>query len=96
MSPELSTLPQRMREAADVIDEAAAEFHGRPENMNSGWLAHNWTAKDLRTYADDWEAADRQAEALTDELARDLYGAGWRKVCRSDVRQLIESGWTKS
>jgi phage terminase large subunit GpA-like protein len=88
--PDLSTLPNRMRYAATVIDEADNRY---------GTHESGWDSGGLRQLADMWENDDRQAEAersaLADELATELYEAGWVKVSSAHVIHLIESGWRK-
>jgi hypothetical protein len=103
--PDLSTLAQRMRYAAQVLDEARAEFHNRPENDNSNWLAIAWNKGDLCSFASQWEAADRElierGETI-DELATVLMpifdswtGNMCGRMCREAARLVVESGWRK-
>lgn len=65
--PDLSTLPQRMRYAAKVIEEA---------NLRKGDGAVSWGMGGLEIHADRWEFEDRAADerdAEVDELARKMY-----------------------
>lgn len=93
--PDLSTLPKRMRYAADVMDEyiSATSLHsGNP------FAAHN-----LRVAADRLET---RREAKVEELARELC-AGFHHASelpnnpvladyyRRVAGELIESGWRK-
>lgn len=56
----MSTLPERIREAAEVLDEARAERHRRRKDESS-WPAGDFAVMDMRRFADEWEAADRLA-----------------------------------
>lgn len=67
--PDLSTLPQRMRYAADVVAEAQKRYADRPGDTAP------WSAKHLRQFAVKWEAEDREVaerEDLVKELLKDL------------------------
>lgn len=90
------TFPDRMRLAADIIDDVNTRLGG-PINGH-------WRPSELRGEADQVEAEERDAAArqtLTDDLAEDLrtlsintelpYGERWADC----ARQLIESGWHK-
>ncbi|MBB3752432.1 hypothetical protein FHT44_004944 [Mycolicibacterium sp. BK634] len=70
---DLSTLPERMRFAAAVLDEARAEFRRRGDSQaNPDWDGLAWNKADLCTLASRWEDAD---QALVEELAMDLQAA---------------------
>jgi hypothetical protein len=96
-APDLSTLPQRMRYAATVLEEA----HER--NGTTG----DWCSRNLIIAAAKWECEERQAhERLVEELAREMFVAGGDRDCptrerleqrgyMSPARKLIESGWRK-
>lgn len=59
------TLPERMRESAEVVREADQRCHGRIEG---------WTPADLEGTADAWEAEERAAIAeLVEEFAKALH-----------------------
>jgi hypothetical protein len=83
--PDLSTLAQRMRYAADVI----AEYTTACRSLHAGtqFAAHN-----LRLAADRYE--QDQIRAIAD-LAQSLYELGWRKVTTDQAKILVESGWRK-
>lgn len=94
-------LPIRMRLAADAVRDARDEYHRRPENSNSTWLARQWSDHDLRTYATAWEAAEKNAatrEAEIHELATVLapqnYLAGNPPLAAA--RRAYEAGWRKT
>lgn len=103
-TPDLSTLPQRMRYAAQVIGEANDRLHyGTIEDL---------PPPVLRSLADEWEAEDRAAaehEALVEELVQEIVQAvvpglninlvnlattGDMEL-HNVARKLIENGWTK-
>lgn len=98
--PDLSTLPQRMRYASTVIEEAAREYHRR--DPQGGWLARNWRSTDLVSYADLWERVDREADLRKlDELGgiiaehfRALGVSGYNVAARGAARKAIDAGWT--
>lgn len=96
----MSTLPQRMREAADTLEEwSARQGYGSPAGIE-------WNAKDLRTEAEHLEAELDQVE----KLAIDLRAArldhsvlnGWdgadegaKVIYRQQAAKLLEQGWIK-
>lgn len=67
-SPDLSTLPKRMRFAALVLDEARKEFHSRTENMSSNWIALAWNKGDLCTFASKWERSDEHRTIVSESV----------------------------
>lgn len=87
-----ATLPDRMRAAADTLDDVNARYDGR---FADGSPLPAWDAANLRHVADRWEAEDSEQEERVQELARALYNAGWAKVTTNQARQLIADGWTK-
>lgn len=96
------SLPQRMREAAPVLIEAAAR-------AGVSVRAQEWAhvADSLIAFADRWEAEDRvkaEREALVEEFASRIYhyltgqswlGAGSVDDYRDAARKLIDAGWRK-
>lgn len=65
------TLPDRMREAADTLDEASER-----RGTNGVFDSSIWKATSLRGAADRWEAEDREEAknyALAKEFAHALY-----------------------
>lgn len=102
--PDLSTLPKRMRYAADVLKEARKAHHSRPENGNSDWAAYAWDPTNLCYHADNWESEDSEAadrDAQIEELAQAMYQQIY-SVSRFQfpwfqtvARNLVESGWRK-
>lgn len=95
-----STLPQMMRTAALVLEEARAYFHNLPENENSGWIARNWTAEDLLKYAHVWEIREgvRKQRERDHEQLRATLSDGMREYGMSAgaiASELIEQGWTR-
>ena len=97
------SLPQRMREAAKVLDEASAR-----KQLNDDSRVP-WTAFQLRYTADRFESEDNttaELESLVEELAKTLL-----ETChdilriessgplfddaREGARKLIDAGWTK-
>lgn len=107
--PDLSTLPKRMRFAAEVLKEARETFHSRPENDRSGWLANHWTSSDLLNHAAAWERADAAKAAedadlrqLTVEL-QSVYSrvlqpssADWaEQEARIHAQQMVSLGWRR-
>lgn len=101
-TPDLSTLPARMRYAKTVVDEADARYGS----------SHPWIPWALLNYADKWEAEDNAAaerEQVAEQLATELYLAGgWPYIalseaahgtqswCRDTARKLAERGWTRA
>ena len=94
------SLPQEMREAADVLDVANDRNKLLPDTP--------WSPLQLREYADKWEAEDNVAaerEAMAEELARNVlsaFGVFWsldilaeRDKWLQMTRKLIAAGWTK-
>lgn len=97
------SLPQRMREAAKVVVEAARRW-------NSTALAPTeWpvTYESLIALADEWESEDRakaEQEVMVEELARDIAlaefpDASWPDDFesgerRAHARKVIAFGWT--
>lgn len=66
----MSTLPERMRQAASAIDEADLRV--------SGELGNKWDSELLRRWANNFDAEDRAAaerEALVEQLAETMQGA---------------------
>ncbi|WP_141772484.1 hypothetical protein [Mycolicibacterium neoaurum] len=104
MSDTERPLWERMREAADTIIEARTEFHNRPENLNSLWMAQAWTARDLNSFADLWEIAasqDAERRALEDQLTRWIFNSSFSEAeyesnpltvdrCRNSAKALLE------
>jgi hypothetical protein len=87
--PDLSSLPNRMRYAADVLDEANKQF---------GKIA-GWYAGDLRGTASLWEAEElRRRNTARDQLSREIKAV---EVADAEyphwviANALIESGWRK-
>lgn len=98
--PDLSTLPKRMRYAATVVEEARREYHNRPNNLNSNWVANAWDPTNLRHHADEFEADDRTNDELINELAPLLSVICDEAVAKDRgyvyvARRLAEFGWTK-
>lgn len=106
--PDLSTLPQRMRFAADVMDQAKTRLE--QELYGALYPAHGaseWNSEALRERADIWEAQDRDAaekaarESLIRELSWAFYeterwsGGAPHQKHRNAARKLVESGWRK-
>jgi hypothetical protein len=92
--PDLSTLPARMRYAADVLREADERYASK----------HSWSPDGLEIIADTWEDQDRattERAAWIRELANTIYrAAGWsgngpHEPHLEAARRLIESGWRK-
>lgn len=97
--PDLSTLPQRMRYAAEVRDEANArigDWDGK--RFGGSWL----------TYADMWEAQDRadsEKVAQSHALAEELWEAFLVDYHTDSIteklkilgicRRLVDDGWKK-
>jgi hypothetical protein len=94
-TPDLSTLPQRMWFAADVIGEVINRIA-----LEGGRGPVAFASVDLRCLANRWEAEDRKAgeqAAQVDVLAAELDGVlpeGWIDFVGM-ARKLIESGWRK-
>lgn len=107
--PDLTTLPQRMLWAADVLAEANERYNLHPDAPCSA----SWLRNEARHVEDeDKEAAEK--DALVEDLARELFNAqsarypnrnelkAWDEAgtCRDDsmglARALIDNGWTKS
>jgi len=86
------TLPDRMREAAEVLHAADQRCHGRIEG---------WTPADLIGTADAWEAEDNatvELEALVDDVAQASFSAcsegnlddsGAREIHRAIARTIL-------
>ena len=90
--PDLSTLPKRMRYAAQVLEETNKRFR-------DGCCLWSWSPSSLGKYAQKFEAEDREAaerEALLDKLINEMrpYCANIKEV-KSAARKLIENGWHK-
>jgi hypothetical protein len=102
--PTEPTLPERMRLAADTIDEANTRIGG-PTN---GY----WRPSELRKEADEVDAEDREAAEKADQvevLSKELFTANYQNKGKRwdavwpDVKEiyhriantLIESGWRK-
>ena len=93
---DLSTLPQRMRYAAEVLAEAEVRY---------SQVAHElgWDITGIRSVADKFESEDRADDehtALIEELAKELSCAESvvlpeRGFNYAKARRLIESGWRK-
>lgn len=102
--PDLSTLPQRMRYAADVLGEADERYGSK----------HSWSPDGLEIYASKWEDQDCEAAELDtqiEELARKIYHVGFvvgmhnhrlafedysgKEAIQRTAKRLIESGWRK-
>ena len=103
---------ERMREAADILDEASVEAEGR------GVLGtcDIWNAAGLRERADQWEREDTEKAAAAaaydkqvEELAKAIcahdpdviwtwHGAseGYKQSMLGIARDLIDAGWTKT
>lgn len=95
---ERSTLPERMRAAAETLVEASKRYSEEHGLLPEQFEATSWDAANLRVVADRWETLDAEqaaADALAIELARTLYDAGWHQVTERQVRPLIDDGWTK-
>lgn len=101
-TPDLSTLPQRMRYASQVMEEAAEEYHRRYD----AWLFPHWQARHLPQFADQWEAEDRheadERQAQIDSLAEIIedrfryHTASAAITARGAARKAIEVGWRNS
>jgi hypothetical protein len=99
--PDLSTLPKRMRYAAEVLREV-----NKREGMHSDF---SWANCGLRALADRWESEDATAaerDALVEELAKGMALAVWNGIDHwaddyvkalylSCARFVVESGWRK-
>lgn len=78
----MSTLPERMRQAADTLIEANYRFTGCSEAEARQMAEDKWSAVKLRHWADQWEGQDRRQAAIdraVEVLARDMYD-GWSTV----------------
>jgi hypothetical protein len=92
---DLSTLAQRMRFAAHILEEATGRING---DLGAG-LDWNWRPSELRNEAHHVEAEDRETAELEEQMLvltgelLDLGGVGgsWGDV----ARKLIENGWRK-
>lgn len=92
----MKTLPERMREAAETLNEANVR-HG-----STTWPA--WAPDSLRHYANVWEVEDA-VNAEVEDLAQRLFeliGGIWRGLpdgCREDyrdrARKLLDAGYRK-
>lgn len=95
------SLPQRMREAAEVLREADRRCHGRIEG---------WTPLDLEGTAEAWESEDRakaEQEAAVEELAKwlSIHIGTWPEdewhlrakpnYWHDKARELMDAGWRK-
>ena len=89
----LLPLPQRMRAAADVLEDATNRNGGHEDTSV-------WRAQQLRVVAEQWEREDAQAagkEQAVEELAQEItdirgvFGGGSSYI----ARKLIDAGWTK-
>lgn len=92
-----------MRAAADVLEEARSRFHNDPANSNSGWVANNWTPRDLRKYADAWEQEDAKEadlDQIVEEIAAEIFTmwspgfdregeAGSQNLYRNSIRGML-------
>lgn len=111
MEPDLSTLPQRMRYAAEVLESASQRLTAEyPDRLGY------WYPNDLRIKAHDWEAKDRAAaerDTEVEELAKLLYTSiyngppgdtpPWnsrsnmtKSAYQRQARKLIDAGWRKT
>lgn len=103
-TPDLSTLPKRMRMAADVMDEAKKRLDIEVYGESQGERAE-WHSDALRKRADIWERADGdpvEVEKLAADVRRahgDYLVAGNPDVVHlaslKIAHKLIESGWRK-
>lgn len=90
--PDLSTLPKRMRYAADVMDEAKTRLDAERGNRDD-FFGSEWHSYALRRRAQIWEDAgpvDELTRKLA-ELGSPAATGGYAQV----ARKLIESGWHK-
>lgn len=90
------SLPERMREAAEVLEEATARCGG----------GSTWDPVGLIDYASRWEAEDAAAaerEALVEELRREIMHAiisggsneSFHDSVGNAARSVIANGWTR-
>lgn len=89
-----STLPERMRAAADTLIEASHRYAAERGKLPEKYAATSWTADHLRIVADRWESLDREERQVAD-LASALFNAGWHRVTTDQAKQLIADGWTR-
>jgi hypothetical protein len=102
--PNLSTLPERMRYAAEVLEEVTS----RARRRNVIGDLSVWSTEDLWAFADEWETWDEENAKPVEELAQFIHEAPggsccnwdelteeWQTVMRGYARKLIESGWHK-
>jgi hypothetical protein len=106
--PDLSTLPARMRYAAQVLEEASERYYGKK-------TFHGWAADGLRNVAaifDDQDRAAKESEQQVEELAKTMfdgvanhvstfewgdYQNRWnRDIYRHAARAALDAGWTKA
>lgn len=110
-TPDLSTLPARMRYAGEVCSEAAARLS---PNEGQHWYQALWSSMTLHNMAGQFELQDRAAEKTVNDLARDMYeisgwsgcaGSAWNRLLPNDADRhrflkeagfLIARGWTKA
>lgn len=81
----MSTLPERMRQAADAIDGADLRI--------SGELGNKWDSELLRRWANNFEAEDRAAaeqEALVEQLAQTIHDHGTPSGAWEDARDFVQ------
>lgn len=93
--PDLSTLPQRMRYAAEVLSEADQRYGKlRMEDECFGW-----DAQSLHAVAQDWQDEDRRRGAMVNELAADLTLAAGPTIMVNIpfyiASKLVKMGWRK-
>lgn len=102
-TPDLSTLPQRMRYAAEAMREAEARNAHPPISGWSPW----W----LEARSRDWEIEDRETaerdSGQVEKLARELHGINWswgefeglshavQVAYRANAQRLLDAGWRK-
>lgn len=97
--PDLDTLPQRMRYAAEILTEVIQR-----DVSYGAFGARSYTPAGLREAADRWENTDTEAEELAQVLCPTIYpdaapfneqSISTQRLWLKRARQLIDSGWRK-
>lgn len=105
-TPDLSTLPQRIRYAVSVLKEVDDRYRSGCGSAADEFV---WRRGTLMERAAEWEGFERAVEALVLDLALDLwvldggtpekfdlpYTAQTTGRYTAKARKLIESGWRK-